>query len=460
MSNRSAMRLIVPATVLALLATACSSSHKTASTSSTSPSASTPVTATSAGPASAAASSPASTAASPSAAVSSSASADTEKATINYFTFSAAPDHLADLTKIVQAFEAANPNITVKVQTAAYADYFTKLSTELAAGTAPDTFELDYQDFVNYASSGSLLSLTGNAYDPAAYTSSSLKAFSYQGAQMALPESFSAVLLFYNKTLFDKAGVAYPTSSWTWTDEMAAAKKLTNKSTGVWGLFQPVTYNEFYKALDQAGGSFLSADGTQATFNSAAGVSAANWLIDKLGTTMPTLTQIGNTPNFDTNLFTNNKLAMWINGNWQFSGLAKMPGWDVAVEPGDTQQASAVFFNGIAASKSTKHPDAALKWLQFMSASQTSVTTRVNSAWELPPISDTSSESSYLTATPPANRQAVFDSLKAPSLGPVIAKQQQMQDIVNNALQNAAAGRSSVQAALNSAATQVTALLK
>ena len=105
--------------------------------------------------------------------------------------FSASGGHEKDLDHDRQAFEKANPNITVKVQTAAYADYFTKLSTELAAGTAPDTFELDYQDFVNYASSGSLLSLTGNAYDPAAYTPSSLKAFSYQGTQMALPESFS-----------------------------------------------------------------------------------------------------------------------------------------------------------------------------------------------------------------------------------------------------------------------------
>ncbi|MGH3264329.1 MAG: extracellular solute-binding protein, partial [Trebonia sp.] len=215
-----------------------------------------------------------------------------------------------------------------------------------------------------------------------------------------------------------------------------------------------------YKALDQAGGSFLSADGKQATFNSAAGVAAANWLIEKPGHTMPTLTQIGNTPNFDTNLFKNGKLAMWINGNWQFTGLAKTPDWDVAVEPGDTTKASAVFFNGVAAAKSTKHPAAALKWLNFLSSSQTSVKTRVDSAWELAPVADTSLESSYLTATPPANRQAVFDSLEAPSLGPVIAKQQQMQDIVNNALQNAAAGRSSVQDALNSAAQQVTALLK
>lgn len=432
---RSATRLTVAATLVALAATACSSSAG-----------------------SSAKSTPSSAAGAPSAAATTATSGGDEKATISYFTFSAAPDHINDLNNIVKAFEQENPNITVKVQTAAYSDYFTKLSTQLAAGSAPDTFELDYQDFVNYASSGSLLSLAGA--NAAAYTPSSLKAFNYQGAQMALPESFSTVLLFYNKALFDKAGVAYPNSSWTWKDEMDAAAKLTNKVAGVWGLYQPVSYNEFYKALDQAGGSFLNADGTQATFNSDAGVAAANWLINKVGKTMPTLTQIGNTPDFDTNLFKNNKLAMWINGNWQFTGLAKMPDWDVIVEPGDKAKASAVFFNGVAAAKNTKHPAAALKWLTFLSSSQASVKTRVDSAWELPPVSDTSSESSYLTATPPANRQAVFDSLEAPSLGPVIAKQQQMQDIVNNALQNAANGRASVKDALDSAAAQVTALLK
>ena len=431
MPVKSVWRFAAAVAVVALSAAACSSGK-----SSTSP----PATAT--GSASVASSAPA------------------QKATISYFTFSAAPDHLNDLNKIVQAFEAANPNITVKVQTAAYKDYFTKLSTELAAGTAPDTFEVDYQDFVTYASSGSLLGLDSSAYDAAAYTPSALKTFSYNGQQMALPESFSDVLLFYNKTLFDQAHVAYPTSSWTWTDEMAAAKKLTNKSAGVWGLYQPVSYYEFYKALAQAGGSFLSADGKQATFNSSAGVAAANWLIGKLGVTMPTLTQIGNTPDFDTNLFKNGKLAMWINGNWQFTGLAKMPNWDVAVEPGDTTKASAVFFNGVAAAKSSKHADAALKWLKFMSSSPTSVKTRVDSSWELAPVADTSSEASYLTATPPANRQAVFDALQAPAAGPVIANEQQMIDIVNNALQNAAAGRASVQDALNKAADQVTALLK
>jgi multiple sugar transport system substrate-binding protein len=467
MNTRFGVPIFATATALALLTSACGSSSSPTSSAATSnaatsnagTSSATTSGASSAGPATTAAAASAGGAGSTSAAVN---TTDT-KATINYFTFSAAPDHIKDLNTIVAAFEKQHPNITVKVQTAAYADYFTKLSTELAGGTAPDTFELDYQDFVNYASSGSLLSLAGanaSSYSPASYTASSLKAFAYNGEQMALPESFSDVVLFYNKTLFDKAGVAYPTSTWTWADEMSAAKKLTDKATGVYGLFQPVTYNEFYKALNQAGGQFLSADNKSATFNSAAGLTAANWLISKLGTVMPTLTQIGSTPNFDTNLFMTNKLAMWINGNWQFAGLAKQAGWDVAVEPGDTQKASAVFFNGVAASKTSKHAAAALEWINFLSSSKTSVTTRVSSNWELPPVADSTLISGYLTATPPANRKAVIDSLDAPSLAPVIAKQTQMQDIVNTALQNAAAGRGTVQSNLDKAASQVTALLK
>ena len=80
--------------------------------------------------------------------------------TISYFTFSAAPDHLEDLDAIIAAFEAENPNINVEVQTAAYADYFTSLQTQIAGGSAPDTFELNYENFVTYARSGALLDIT------------------------------------------------------------------------------------------------------------------------------------------------------------------------------------------------------------------------------------------------------------------------------------------------------------
>ncbi|GAA2360733.1 sugar ABC transporter substrate-binding protein [Dactylosporangium salmoneum] len=384
--------------------------------------------------------------------------------TVRYLTFSAAPDHLTDLNAIVSAFEKANPDVKISVQTAPYKDYFTQLQTSIAGGTAPDAFELDYQNFVTYAQAGSLADLAGPAandksWQPSLLSPSAMDAFKHGGKQFGLPESFSTVVLIYNKALFDAAGVAYPTADWKWSDETAAAQKLTDKTKGQYGDFQPVSFYEYYKAVNQAGGSFLSADGKTATFNSAQGVAAAKWLLGKAGATMPTLTEIGNTPDFDTNLFKSGKLAMWHNGNWQFDTLKDVPfGWDVVVEPGDAQKASAVFQNGVAISSASAHKDAAFRWLDFLATSDASVKARVDSSWELPPVADAAKLSGYLGKTPPANRKAVVDALGKQSLLPVIAKEQQMQDIVNNALTKADGG-ADLQKTLDDAAKQVTALL-
>ncbi|SEG96650.1 multiple sugar transport system substrate-binding protein [Nonomuraea solani] len=386
----------------------------------------------------------------------------TGKVTLRYFTFSAAPDHVKDLDTIEKAFEKENPNVDVVVETAPFDQYFTKLQTSIAGGTAPDTFELNYENFVTYASAGSLLDLATVAGDggTAVYAQESLNAFKRDGKQYALPASFSTVVLFYNKDLFDKAGVAPPTADWTWADEQAAAAKLTDKKKGVYGDFQPVQFFEFYKTLKQAGGEFLSADGRKSAFNGPQGVKAATWLVSKVGKTMPTEAEIGGTADYDTNLFKSGKLAMWHNGIWQFAGLKDVPfDWDVVVEPGDAAKASAVFHNAVAASSTTKHGKEAWAWARFLSASDTAANTRVQSSWELPPVSDQQVLSGYLKDPKPANRQAVFDSLKSIALPPVIKRQQEMQDAVTKELGEAAAGRKSVEDALKAAAAEVDALL-
>ncbi|NRQ32452.1 sugar ABC transporter substrate-binding protein [Nonomuraea sp. NN258] len=384
------------------------------------------------------------------------------KVTLRYFTFSAAPDHEKDLDKIVQAFEKENPTIDVVVETAPYDQYFTKLQTSIAGGTAPDTFELNYENFVVYAGAGSLLDLGTVAGDtaPAGYAEGSLTAFQHAGKQLALPASFSTVVLFYNKDLFKKAGVEPPTAEWTWADEQAAAEKLTDKGAKVYGDFQPVQFFEFYKTLKQAGGEFLSPDGKKSAFNSPQGVKAATWLVSKVGKTMPTEAEIGGTADYDTNLFKSGKLAMWHNGIWQFAGLKDVPfEWDVVVEPGDVTKASAVFHNAVAASAGTKHGKEAYAWAKFLSSSNVAATTRIESSWELPPVSDQAMLAGYLKDPEPANRQAVFDSLKSIALPPVIKRQQEMQDAVTQELSEAAAGRKSVADALKAAAAKVDGLL-
>lgn len=388
--------------------------------------------------------------------------AEDGRTTLRYFTFSAAPDHVKELDAIVAAFEKENPAIDVVVETAPFEEYFTKLQTSIAGGTAPDTFELNYENFVTYASAGSLLDLgtVAGDGDTSVYAPESLNAFKRDGKQYALPASFSTVVLFYNKDLFEAAGVEPPTSSWTWEDERAAAERLTDRKKGVFGDFQPVQFFEFYKTLKQAGGEFLSADGKKAAFNSPEGVRAAEWLVSKVGKVMPTEAEIGGTADYDTNLFKSGKLAMWHNGIWQFAGLKDAAfEWDVVVEPGDKAKASAVFHNAVAVSATTRAGKAAYAWARFLSSSDVAAQTRIKSSWELPPVADQQLLSGYLQDPVPANRQAVFDSLESIALPPVIERQQEMQDVVTKELTEAAAGRKPVQEALKAAAAEVDALL-
>jgi multiple sugar transport system substrate-binding protein len=387
--------------------------------------------------------------------------------TITYFTFSAAPDHLEDLDAIKAEFERQNPGITVEVQTAAYADYFTALQTAVAGGNAPDTFELNYENFVTYARSGALLPLddlaqTDSDYDAGRVYPKALEAFQLDGVLHAMPSTFSNVVLFYNKALFDAAGLDYPSPDWTWEDEWEAAQALTDKANGVYGDFQPVSFHEFYKALAQNGGSFFSADGTRATFNDAKGLEAAEWLLRKPGTVQPTTAEIGGTADYDTALFKSGKLAMWHNGIWQIAGLASTEGldFDIVTEAGNTTKANAVFMNATAVSAQTSKATAAWKWVRFLGASEQTVETRLASNWELPAVNDQAAFDTYLSQTPPDNRQAVFDALSNIALPPVIdAQQSQMQDIVTQALEKAATGQATLQDALDEAAAEVDSLI-
>lgn len=388
-----------------------------------------------------------------------SAPADTGPVTITYSNFISNDGNEDNLAAIIAAFELENPNITVDVTTLPYGDYGTALQTDLAAGTVADVFDVEFSNYASYQANGVLAPL--EVSNGAAYRQSLLEAYSTDGTSFALPSSFSDVVLYYNADLFDAAGLDYPTNDWTWADEKAAAEALTDQAAGVWGDHQPISFYEYYKVLAQSGGQFLNDDKTAVAFNTPEGVEAAEWLVNKSGTVMPTIEQGQGTPDFDTNLFKEGKLGMLHTGIWVFGAVADVPfNWDIAVEPGNTTQASAVFSNAVGVSATSKNIDAATKWAEFLTSSDTMVQARLDSGWELPPISDEAALATYLEKGAPANRQAVFDSLDGIALPPVVAKgQTEMQDIIGEELVEAQAGRKTVQQALDSAEERINAVI-
>jgi multiple sugar transport system substrate-binding protein len=382
-----------------------------------------------------------------------------EAVTITYTNFISNGGNEENLDQIVQAFQAENPNITVEVTTLPYGDYGTALQTDVAAGTLADVFDIEYSNYQELQANGVLAPV--EVSNPSVYKQGLLSAYSTGGVSYALPSAFSTVVLFYNKDLFDAAGVDYPTSDWSWEDEKAAGIALTDKANGVWGNHQPVQFYEFYKVLAQAGGEFLNADRTATAFNSPAGIEAATWLVEKSGISMPSIEDGQGTPDFDSNLFAEGNMAMLHTGIWMFGAFADASfNWDIVQEPGNKTNASAAFSNAVAINPNSDNKVAAAKWAEYLTSSDIMVELRLASGWELPPIADDAKLASYLTAGTPANRKAVFDSMDEVVMTPTVAVgQSEMQDILGRELVEAQAGRKTVAEALADAEAEINAII-
>lgn len=382
---------------------------------------------------------------------------------LSYFTFSAAPDQLDTLDAMVAAFEEQNPGITVNVETAPFGDYFTELQTRIAGGDAPDVFELNYENFVTYASRGALLDVTDMLADDAAMADAiypqALEAFALDGAQYGLPASFSNVLLFYNQELFDAAGVEYPNAEWTWEDELDAAEQLANADEGVWGMNAPVTYNEFYKTAAQNGCEIVADDGS-VTIDQPACVEALQFMVDPVANLnlQPSVADLSGIS--DTDLFLQGQIAMITTGIWMIPQFSDAPfAWDIALEPGNTTKAHHFFSNAVAISNDTEQVDAAWAWQGFLSASPEAAQLRIEANWELPAITDQALLDSWVEQTPPESRHLVFEALETLVTPPPFTNQALVQDELDTLFQQVLAGELTAKEALTEAVPRIEEVL-
>ncbi len=348
-------------------------------------------------------------------------SAAAEPITITYAHFSAGEAQEATLREMIAIFEKKNPDIKIDARAVGYGEHFTQLATQIAANNAPDCYELNMENFLAFIvrdavqEVGSLFETTGA--DKSLYSEGVLNACSKDGKLYAIPMSYSTTVELYNKTLFDKAGIAYPTDDWTVEDELKAAQAI--QALGIedtYGMFQEIQYWEFYKNIRAFGGSMLSDDGTAFTLNSPENVEALQYMVDRVRVhkVMPSQEQLAGRGNVD--LFIEGKLGILRCGIWNFASIAQRATgfeWDIAVEPGAKQKATFFFANVgcISRNADAKNQEAAFKFLNAMGSDPDIVKLRLASQWELPVVADETLMAEYLKVTPPNNKKAVLDSM-------------------------------------------------
>ncbi len=386
----------------------------------------------------------------------SAASAESGKISLVVAGWASSPAEDKLVTDALNTFMQQNPNITV-TWTPIPGDYPTKMRANIASGNVPDVFYVQPGQAQEYIKAGKLLNLSPymgrDNVSPSSYYPSLMTPFDCaDGTVYGIPKDWNSLGLFYNKTMFQQAGVSDPTN-WSWTDLQNAAQKLTK--TGVVGLALPPDASRFGAFLYANGGQMLSKDGTKATFNDAAGVAAAQFYTSfQSNHTGARPGDIG--AGWDGEAVGKQTAAMTFEGGWMIPYMAQtFPSVQYGIAPmpaaSNGKQGNLLFTNGWGAYSGTKHPDAAWKLIKFLTgtANQTTV---LHAGFALPTL-QTLSNDPYFQQNPGV--KVLFDGAKYGIADFYGAADSEVHNEVANALQSIMLGKASVTDALNTAAQNV-----
>lgn len=169
----------------------------------------------------------------------------------------------------VAAFEKAYPKVKVNLVNAGTntAEY-TKLQNAIAAGSgAPDVAQVEYYAIPQFALAHSLVDLTGYGFGDlkGSYSTGPWGSVNFSNGIWGLPQDSGPMAMLYNKTLFDKYGIAVPT---TWDEYIAAAKTLHAADPSAYIAADNGGDAGFATSMIwQAGGAPFAVDGTKLTVN-------------------------------------------------------------------------------------------------------------------------------------------------------------------------------------------------
>ena len=329
------------------------------------------------------------------------------------------PTEIKTHQKVADAFMSSHPNIEVVLWGQPWGDYFTKLKTLWAAGDKdgiPDVLFLS--PVVTYAGQGVLEPLDpfikASGYDTSDYWPSLLQFGKLKGTIYGLPRDIGLEVLYYNKDIFDEAGVDYPTNFWTWDDLKLASSKLSRitSSGRVQRYALAMEGGKYQLFIGQNRGRILDdmVNPTRCTLTEPQAVEAVKFFADLMNNNLAmrpsALSQAGG----DAGVFQSRQAAMIIQNASRISAFntAKM-NYDVAAIPipADGQRSGSAGGAAWTMSKYSDDKEAAwtfLSWLQSTDGGQAIYTA---SGEILPALRSTAVSDAFLGINaPPANRAA------------------------------------------------------
>lgn len=283
-----------------------------------------------------------------------------------------------DYEEILKEFHKKHPDIHVEPLWVPASQFQTKFKTLVAAGIPPDIFYcgdvwvaylrpflLDLSSYIERDKE----EIDFNDFYPRLR-----KAALYSGKYYFLPRSFNISLLYYNKKLFNQAGIPYPDEKWTWEDYTKAGKKISELKVdgrkaygstimvGWWG--------EWLTMVRQSGGQLFNHDITECMLDRPEAINAMKFYSEKIKLGISPIPGKGPSRGFEGGRYG----MVWggHTGNWKIYNQIKDLDWDIEMLPiGPAGRRGAeLAMDAYGISKDCKDPEAAWTFLKFLTSSQ------------------------------------------------------------------------------------------
>lgn len=264
----------------------------------------------------------------------------------------------------VAAFEDANPDITVKRTSFAFADLSKSIVQGGVGGQVPDVAVVDVVDTQNFAALGLLQDVTDSLGDSAEeFFDGPWQSTQLDGKTWGRPLNSNNLALYYNKAMFAEAGVQAPT---TWDELRTVAKATTNDQHT--GIVMSAVKNEqgtfqYLPFLWQTGGDLdtFATDGAES-------LGYLKSLVDDGSMS----SAVANYSQEDARTqFVTDKAAMMINGPWELQNLADAGvDFGVAALPAGAEAATGLGGENVVTFAQAQQPEAAQKFLEFLTGAE------------------------------------------------------------------------------------------
>jgi multiple sugar transport system substrate-binding protein len=370
------------------------------------------------------------------------------------FMFFGDPAELAAYQGLVSAFEAEHPAIDIElIHIPSLIDYQARLGADLAAGSQADVVLINYRRYAPLAARGVLEPLapylrSSRVISDVDFYPQAIDPFRWRGQLMCLPQNISSLVVYYNKDLFDAAGLDHPAEDWTWDEFLAAAQALTidhdgDGTTDQYGLGTDASLYRVAPFIWQNGGELVvtEANGTplRLALDSRAARDAIEWFValqTEHGVVPDALAEQAESSE---SRFIAGRTAMFLNSRRGVPTYRRIDrfDWDVAPLPRGEQAAGILHTDAYCMAAAAEDKDAAWTFIEFANSPQgQSIVAR--SGRTVPSLMEVAQSTAFLDpAAKPASSSVFLDTIPLLRAVPVTAAWVEVEELAGDELERA-----------------------